>query len=607
MHFIKKILFDIFLFSLSYLLAFLIRYELEIPPDILERIKISLPIVILIRIITFFFLKIYRYDYTYFSVPDALSILKAVSLSAILTGILFITFPVFFHCPRSVLIIDAYLVFVSACGTRFLINRFRQKDLKKGSKQGQRALIVGAGNIAESVLREIKSYGRYDYLPLGLVDDYPLKQGKIIQGVKVLGDLKSIPQIVDKKKVEALIIAIPLANTKQMTTILQHCKGLKVKILTIPSLREINEEKLLITQLKEVKPEEFLFREQVELDVKNLVDEISGKIIMVTGAGGSIGSELCRQISKYKPKELILFERSEYNLFCINNELIKNFPNLSIRAVIADMANYDLTWKIVNKYKPDIIFHAAAYKHVYLVEVNPEISIKNNVIGTMNVVQAAMNSHVEKFVLISSDKAVSPTNIMGATKRLCEEYIRSVVRANGHNFFAVRFGNVLGSSGSVLQIFKEQVAHGGPVTVTHVDAYRYFMTIPEAVHLVLQTITFAKGGEIFILDMGKPVRIYDLAKEFISKSGFKPEEDVDIIFTGLKQGEKLTEDLFEKTEKLESTPHEKILRIKNNNSIDLVQFKEDIDELVGYASEMNQKALIEKIEQMIPTFQSSFS
>lgn len=610
MHYVRKIILDTFLFSFSYIFSFLIRFDFSVPPFYLKLLILSLPIVILIRISTFFSLKIYNNDYNYFSIPNVFSILKALFLSSILISIIFLTFPKFFRCPKSVLIIDWLLVFVSICGARFLIKSLRQGILKtlKKAKNGKHVLILGAGDAAESILREIKCYNHYNYFPVGLIDDDPQKQGKIIQGVKVLGNSQSIPQIVNNKKIEALIIAIPSATRKQLTSILQNCEELKLKILSVPSLYEITEEKLLINQLREVKPENILFRKQIEWDNKDLFNEINGKRVMVTGAGGSIGSELCRQILKYKPEELILFERSEYNLFCIDDELKRIFPYQSFRSIIADMADYNLTLKVTKTYRPDIIFHTAAYKHVFLMEINPEVAIKNNVIGTMNIVQAAIDTHVPKLILISSDKAVNPTSIMGATKRICEEYIKAISKAKDNYFFGVRFGNVLGSSGSVLQIFKNQIAHGGPVTVTHANVSRYFMTIAEAVHLVLQTITFAKGSEIFILDMGKPVRIYDLAKKFIQMSGLKPYDDIEIIFTGLKPGEKLTEELFEKNEKLEFTPHKKILKIKNNNNtIDLAQFNHDAAELLAYASEMNRIALINKIKQMIPTFQSSLS
>jgi len=603
MHYIRKSILDAFLFSVSYIVSFLVRFEMVIPPNYLDQIIITLPIVILLKIFTFFFIKVYNTDYNYFSVPNVISIFKGLSLSSIIIALIFFNFPKYFYLSRSIIIIDWYFAFVFACGARFFIATIRRGNYYK-FRNGYRTLIVGAGEAGESILREIRNYN-HEYFPIGLIDDAKERKGKIIQGVKVLGKTQDIVNIVRNKNVEAIIIAIPSADKNQIENILNYCNNLNIKILRIPHLSELNEKTLLLNQLREVKPENVLFRDQIEWDCENLVKEIKGKIIMVTGAGGSIGSELCRQIAKYQPQELILFERFEYNLFCINKEIANSFPHLVISPILADMIDYDCTSKIMKRYHPEIIFHAAAYKHVFLVERNPEIAIKNNVLGTINIVKAAMQSNA-KLVLISSDKAVYPTCIMGATKRICEEYIRSANGVNGNQFYGVRFGNVLGSSGSVLPIFKEQILRGGPVTVTDINAHRYFMTISEAVHLVLQTLTFAKGGEIYILDMGKPVRIYDLATKLISISGLMPNKDIEIVFTGLKQGEKLTEELHEKNEDLEVTPHEKIFKIKSNNShIDLENLNHNNLELLKYASEMNQEKLIQKIKEMVPTFHHS--
>jgi FlaA1/EpsC-like NDP-sugar epimerase len=548
MHYLRKSILDAFLFSVSYFASFLVRFEMVIPSHYFEQMIITLPIVILLKIFIFFIIKVYHTDYNYFSVPNVFSIFKGLFLSSIIIALVFFNIPQYFHLSRSIIIIDLYFAFVLACGLRFFIATIRRGNYKT-FKNGYRTLIIGAGEAGESMLREIRNYN-HEYFPIGLIDDAKERKGKIIQGVKVLGTSKDIADIVKKKQVEAIIIAIPSADENQIEDILSYCNELNLKILKVPYLSELDEKTLLLNQLREVKPENVLFREQIEWDCENLVKEIKDKIIMVTGAGGSIGAELCRQIAKYQPQELILFERSEYHLFCINKEIANSFPHLVISPILADMTDCDLTLKIMKKYHPEIIFHAAAYKHVFLVERNPEIAIKNNVMGTMNIIKAAMQSNVKKLALISSDKAVYPTCIMGATKRICEEYIRSANGVNGNQFYGVRFGNVLGSSGSVLPIFKEQILRGGPVTVTDINAQRYFMTISEAVHLVLQTLSFAKGGEIYILDMGKPVRIYDLAKKLISISGLMPNRDIKIVFTGLKQGEKLTEELHEKDENL---------------------------------------------------------
>jgi len=600
-----KIFMDMFLFGVSFIASFLIRFEMMIPSPYWNRILRLLPILVVIRICVFLFFKIYHFDYNYFSVPNAISLFKAVFYSSMIFSVVCLSSPNYFGCPRSVLIIDGLLLFVIVCFTRCLLRLIKRETLMK-LKNGRHILIVGAGDAGESVLREIRCYNRYHYRPIGLIDDNPRKYGKIIQGIRVLGNTKSIPEIVSRYNVEELIIAIPSASHEQLSEILDICNGLRINMLRVPSLCEINEKKSLINQLKETKPENVLFRKQVEWDCKSLAKGILEKRILVTGAGGSIGKELCRQIAKYKPNDLILFDNCEYNIFCISKELKEKYPYLNFRPIIADITDYGLTHKILKTYKPDIIFHAAAYKHVSLVEINPEIAIKNNIIGTKNIAQAAMTEHVSKLVFISSDKAVNPNSIMGATKRICEEYIKRVSMENGNKFFGVRFGNVLGSSGSVLEIFKDQIAKGGPVTVTDINAYRYFMTIPEAAHLVLETLLLAKGGEIFVLDMGKAVRIYDFAKELIIKSGYRPGIDIEIIFTGLKKGEKLVEQLREDSEKLNPTQNKKILKVKSNNGSaeDLVQLDNDINELMNYANDMNRKALMQKIKQMVPTYKS---
>lgn len=603
MHYIKKTFFDIFLFSLSFYAAFLIRFNFHIPAEYVRHILVVLPFIIMLRITIFFIFKIYNNDYGYFSSPDALSIFYATLVSSTIIYTICRFFSASLHIEKSIIIIDGLLLFILANGMRFVVKSYRQGALTK-TKNGKQLLIIGAGDAADSIIREIKSYNHYGFFPAGLTDDSPLKKGKIIQGVKVLGTSKSIPRIVQDYKIETALIAIPSATKNEISAILKYCQDLEIQILTMPFLKKLNKEKLLMNQLNEVTPEDFLFREKVELDGKRLVAEFSGKRVMVTGAGGSIGSELCRQLAQYNPQELLIFERSEFNLFSIDQELKQKFSKVAIRPIIGDVSDFDFTLKTIQKYRPSIIFHAAAYKHVSLVELNPEISIKNNVIGTMNVVQAAVQAKVDKFVFISTDKAANPTSVMGATKRISEEYVRATAKNNHNNhFYGVRFGNVLGSSGSVLQIFKDQVAQGGPVTVSDQDVYRYFMTISEAVQLVLQTTMFESGGEIFILDMGEPVRIYDLAKRVIYLSGFKPGQDIEIIFTGLKKGEKYTEDLFEKNEKLESTPHKKIFRVATKNNImKLPQFTNNLHELYKQAKNGNETELIQKLTEILPQF-----
>lgn len=598
---------DIVLFAVSCILAFLIRFDFAVPAVYQDQILLLLPVFVLIKVNTAFILKIYNNDYKYFSVPNVLSIFKSLAASNALILLLIYGFPILFKCPKSVVVIDWLLAFVTICGARAFIKSYKRGTLHGTKKNRIRALIIGAGDTGESILRELTSYNHYNYLAVGLIDDDPRKKNMTVHGIKVVGNIANLAQIIRNLNAALLILAIPSASRRQLTSLMKLGKQLNVKVLTVPSLYESNEQTSIINQLRELKCEDILFREQVQWKSDELEEEIRGKRILVTGAGGSIGSELCRQVLKYKPEQLILFERSEFNLFKIDRELRNDFPGQKVFPLIGDVTDFSMTYRVIEVFKPDIIFHAAAYKHVCVMENNPEVAIKNNVVGTANVAKAAMRARVKKFVLISSDKAVNPSSIMGATKRICEEYVRSLAKMNGNLFFGVRFGNVLGSSGSVLQIFKDQIAAGGPLTVTHRETTRYFMTIPEAVHLVLQTVKYAEGGEIFILDMGKPVRIVELAKKVITMSGLKPGEDIEIVYTGLRPGEKLFEELYEENEQLEKTPHKKILRIKNNNHcLDLSRLCRETYILKYYASHQNRDELLEKMKQLIPTFEPTF-
>jgi FlaA1/EpsC-like NDP-sugar epimerase len=604
MHYLRKIFLDLIVFSMSFLTAFLIRFDLIPHFDYAYNFFLILAIFIFIKIAIFCLFRIYSNDYNYFSSPNVLTILKATLISSGMISLAYFSNPDFYQFPYSIILIDWLIVFVLVCSVRYIIQLIRLKKYEQ-KKITTRVLIVGAGNAAESILREIRTYRLQDFFPVGLVDDSVHKQHKIIHNIKVLGYTKDICKIVNKKNIEAIIIAIPSATQNQLQLIYHQANKAKVKILTMPSLSNLKDEKLLISQLEEIKPEAILFRKQIKWDDNSLIEHIKNKRIIVTGAGGSIGSELCRQILKYQPQELLLLEISELNLFNIMNELKRSYPDQIFDPVVVDVSDYELTSKIINIFQPNIIFHAAAYKHVHLMELNPEVAIKNNVLGTMNIAQIALKTHVEKLVFISTDKAVNPTCIMGASKRIGEEYIRTISSQNGSKFFGVRFGNVLGSSGSVLEIFKEQIKQGGPVTVTHNEVSRYFMTIPEAVHLVLHTLKYAQGGEIFILDMGEPVRIYDMAQKVIFESGLIPGKDIDIIFTGLKPGEKLTEELYEKNEKINQTLHNKILKIeKNGHAAKLEEFNTKVNELLTIAYDMNRSALIAKIKEIVPTFQN---
>ena len=419
-------------------------------------------------------------------------------------------------------------------------------------------LIIGAGNASHQIITTIQSNMSEKYHIVGIIDDNKKRLGYTVSGVKILGNRNDIKEICKKNKVDLIFFSIANIDNENKKQILSICQSTNAKVRILPGLKEIIRNKKLFENLRDVEIEDLLGREPVKLDNKNIEELIKNKVVLVTGGGGSIGSELCRQIIKYKPEQLIMVDIYENNLYEIELELKAKYPKVKIEAIIASVRDKKRLDSIFEKYNPYLVFHAAAHKHVPLMENNPLEAIKNNVLGTYNVVETSDKYKVKRFILISTDKAVNPTNIMGATKRMCEMIIQAKNKTSQTEYAAVRFGNVLGSNGSVIPLFKKQISEGGPVTVTHKDITRFFMTIPEAVGLVLQTMTYAKGGEIFVLDMGEPVKIYDLAESLIKLSGLVPNEDIEIKFTGLRPGEKLYEELLMGEEGLEKTAHNKI-------------------------------------------------
>lgn len=419
-------------------------------------------------------------------------------------------------------------------------------------------MIVGAGSAGTMLINEMMARRELKYNPIVLIDDDKSKLGKRISGVKIEGNRYDIPYIVGDQEIDLILIAIPSLDAKNKAEIIEICKNTNCKLQIIPGMYEILSGDATVSRIKDVDLEDLLGRDPIQLDNKGISDYIEGKTILVTGGGGSIGSELCRQISVYNPKRLIIFDIYENNVYDIQNELREEFPDMNLTVLIGSVRDKKRLHEIFTKYRVNVVFHAAAHKHVPLMEDSPKEAIKNNVFGTLNLALEASEANVERFVMISTDKAVNPTNIMGATKRLCEMIIQAMDKQSRTEFVAVRFGNVLGSNGSVIPLFKRQIANGGPVTVTHKKIIRYFMLIPEAAQLVLQAGAFARGGEVFVLDMGKPVKIYDLACDLIRLSGLEPNRDIKIVVTGLRPGEKLYEELLMSEEGLENTVHNKI-------------------------------------------------
>ena len=472
----------------------------------------------------------------------------------------------------------------------------KNKDFKK-------VLVIGAGTAGALVVRELDRRLELEKKVVGLIDDDKQKLGTYIDGVRVLGNRHDIKKIVKEKDVEEIIIAIANLEKKILKELINECKDLKVKVKIMPGLNEIIDGKFSVESIRDVDVNDLLGRETVKLDYSGIADYLQEKIVLVTGGGGSIGSELCRQIVRFNPKQLIIFDIYENNAYEIQMELKRNYPELNLVTLIGSVRDKVRLEHIFNKYRPNVVFHAAAHKHVPLMEDSPCEAIKNNVMGTLNVAEVASKYKVERFVLISTDKAVNPTNVMGASKRLCEMIIQAINKESNTDFVAVRFGNVLGSNGSVVPLFKKQIAKGGPVTLTHKEITRFFMTIPEAAQLVLQAGVYAKGGEIFVLDMGKPVKIYDLAENLIRLSGYTPNSDIKIEITGLRPGEKLYEELLMNNDNLTKTAHNKIF-IDKPETISLNKIIKQIDDLLFVAKIGNKNMLKDKLKEIVPTYNS---
>ena len=502
--------------------------------------------------------------------------------------------------------IAALIIVVAIIGYRVMARLMLTEGytVPKKDDNRKRVLIIGAGEAAKVVIGTIKITMRKSYNIIGLIDDNVNKVNYAISGKKILGTRYDIPRICEENKIDLILFTISNIDNKQKKEILEICQKTQVKVRILPGTADLIKNKNLMSSFRNVEIEDLLGREAIKLDNDNIASLVEGKVVLVTGGGGSIGSELCRQIMKYNPDRLVIVDIYENNLYDIEQELKMNYPQSKIDAIVASVRDKKRLNEIFDDYRPYLVFHAAAHKHVPLMETSPLEAIKNNVFGTYNVVNCADEFEVKKFILISTDKAVNPTNVMGATKRLCEMIIQAKNKVSKTEYAAVRFGNVLGSNGSVVPLFKKQIANGGPVTVTHKEITRFFMTIPEAVSLVLQAMTYAKGGEIFVLDMGEPVKIYDMAVNLIRLSGLEPNVDIDIKITGLRPGEKLYEEILMAEEGLQSTKHDKIhIAEPMNINMDMIQDKlERLQKLLDTTDNEHLKEVKECIKQVVPTF-----
>lgn len=611
---------DLAIFIFAFVGAYLLRFDFTIAPVYRSQILHLLPFLVPGNILIFFILGMYRGMWRYTSLHDMWQLMQASFLSMLF----YIAAILYLHghqgIPRSVFLLDAMLIFLMCGGLRLGIRtiyatihseRSLPHILSKGKNihaEQRTVIIIGAGNAGEKMLREIFENPHLNYQVVGFLDDDHVKWGRSLHGLKVFGSVERLPEILNRHKVDEVLIATPCATGPQMRRIMGICKSCETHYRTLPEIGAIINGNVSIKNLRDVKYEDLLRRQPVKLDTAEISQYLQGKKILVTGAGGSIGSELCRQITRFDPKELILLDTGESNLYGIQMELHHELNFQRYQCILSRVQIRSLMEEVFKEYRPEIIFHAAAYKHVPMLEYNPWEAIYNNVLGTQVVADLAMRYGAKRFVLVSTDKAVRPTNVMGASKRLAELLVQAR-QGNGTRFMAVRFGNVIGSSGSVLPLFRRQLEQGGPITVTHPEVTRYFMTIPEAAQLILQAGGLGDGGEIFILEMGTPVKIAKMAEELVRLSGKTPGKDVEIIFTGLREGEKLYEELITQDEGVVRTKYEKIMVLRSNNwngkktQMDFASWLDEyLKELYQIAHNRDAKAIRTKINEVLPEY-----
>lgn len=598
---------DIISINLALIFSFYIKYERFMLTSDSDSFTSIIRILLLSYLIPLIFFKIYRSLWKNAGFDEFIRVSIAVVSGILISSLLIIVRKI--DIKFTIVILTGILIYLAVIGSRLsyrIIRRlalfgsiFLEKDYKK-------VLIIGAGAYAHLIIDEMQKDRENNLRPVAIIDDNPEKLNTYLKGLRVLGNRNQIEEIVTREEIDMIVIAISSIDGKSKKEIIEICKRTKVQTKIVPAIGEMIEGKASIKTMRDIDLRDLLGRDEIKLDKVGIDSYIKGKTVLVTGGGGSIGSGLCRQISKFDPSLLLILDNYENNAYEIENELNRKKPNLNKRTIIATVREKDRIREIFEEYKPEVVFHAAAHKHVPLMEFSPSEAIKNNAKGTLNVAELALKYEVEKFVLISTDKAVNPTNIMGATKRLCEMVIQGMQAESKKlgkktEFAAVRFGNVLGSNGSVIPLFKKQIAVGGPVTLTHENITRYFMLIPEAVQLVLQAGAFATGGEIFVLDMGQPVKIYDLARDLIRLSGFEPDKDIEIKVTGLRPGEKLYEELLMDEEGLEKTKHEKIF-IGKPGDFDIKEIEFKIDELIKIGEEVSKEELKDKMAVIVPTY-----
>ena len=597
------VLLDVLVVAVSGFLALYIRFDFKFQNMDMSFMKTeltTLPLHILITLALFVLFKLYRSVWRFASATEFINVVGACTTSIVAEYIYM--FALKMYMPVSYYLLKYVILLAAVTSIRFMYRFLRLvQELRSGRKTDRkRLMIVGGGEAGAIIIKELQGSRYLDQKVCCIIDDDVTKHGKYIRGVQIVGGREDIVRVAHEYNIDEIIIAMPSVEKSETRDILHICKETGCDLKVLPGLYQMINGEVVTSKLRKVEIEDLLGREPIKVDLQQVAGYVSGKNVLVTGGGGSIGSELCRQIALHHPKRLIIVDIYENNAYDIQQELKKQHPDLDLVVLIASVRNTNRMETIFERYRPDIVYHAAAHKHVPLMEDSPNEAIKNNVFGTYKTAKAADKYGVKRFVLISTDKAVNPTNIMGASKRICEMIIQMMNNHSKTDYVAVRFGNVLGSNGSVIPLFKKQIEQGGPVTVTHPDIIRYFMTIPEAVSLVLQAGAYAKGGEIFILDMGEPVKIMDLALNLIRLSGYRPFEDIEIQFTGLRPGEKLYEELLMSEEGLQDTEN-KLIHIGKPIEFDEVLFKKQLDELAGIANK-DSADIRKKVQEIVPTY-----
>ena len=595
---------DILIVAVTGFLALYVRYDFRFSKMDMQYVNAELrylPVNLVLTIILFVLFRLYRSVWSFASSTELLNVISACTISIVLQGIILAVAKT--RMPISYYLIKYFLLIMGVGVLRFTYRILRMfQERRSGFREDARrnTMVVGAGEAGAMVIKEFQNSRYLDQKVCCVIDDNEAKQGKYLRGVQIMGTRNDIGFLARELNVDEIIVALPSVPQSEVREILQICQETGCKLKVMPGIYQMINGEVSVSRLRKVEIEDLLGREPIKLQVESVMGYVAGKTILVTGGGGSIGSELCRQIAAHNPKRLIIADIYENNAYDIQQELKQKYPKLDLVVLIASVRNVHRINSIFETYRPEIVYHAAAHKHVPLMEDSPNEAIKNNVFGTYATAQAADRYGVSRFVLISTDKAVNPTNIMGASKRICEMIIQMMNHRSRTDFVAVRFGNVLGSNGSVIPLFKKQIEQGGPVTVTHPDIIRYFMTIPEAVSLVLQAGALAKGGEIFVLDMGEPVKILDLAENLVRLSGFKPFEEIPIVFTGLRPGEKLYEELLMNEEGLKETEN-KLIHIGKPIEFDEERFREDLEELRKMAEE-DSAEIRWKVRRIVPTY-----